>query len=214
MASRTIDEIYQLMQFVIRKQLGSFVTIPEATEALRAAQLDRFEFDFKQYQINQVVVDALSPFKVRTQFTSASDGEVTVPANYQHLIGGVFTVTGSTVNTVRFINDDELGDALTNQLRPVSTSRPIAVDSANGFQLYPQSQQTGFYSYLRIPNTPVYAYTQVGRVITYDAANSVQLEYYDVYIDNIIARALSYLGVNLDERGVQEFAQLQEQQTN
>lgn len=202
------------MQFVIRKQLGVFVTIPEAVEALRAAQLDRYAYDFSQYQTNQVVVDGLSPFKVRHQFTTNSSGEVTNPSDYQHLLGGVFTVTGSTINTVRFINDDELGDALTNQLRPVSTSRPIAVDSALGFQLYPQTQQTGFYTYLRIPNTPVYAYTQVNRVITYDAANSVQLEYYDVYIDNIIARALSYFGINLDDQAVQQFAQLQEQQTN
>lgn len=214
MAARNISEIYSLMQFIIRKELGAFVTIPEAIQALTAAQLDRFQYDFSQYQVNQSVADALSPFKVRIQFTSAADGQVVNPANYQHLIGGVFTVTGSTINAVRFINDDELPNALTSQLRPVSTSNPIAVDSAAGFQLYPQSQQTGFYTYLRLPNAPVYGYTQVNRVITYNPATSVQIEYYDVYVDNIIARAVSYLGVNLDDQAVQQFAQLQEQQTN
>lgn len=202
------------MQFLIRKELGSFVNISQALEVLTAAQLDRYEYDFGKYQIDQTVVDALSPFKVRTQFTSASDGQVTMPTDYQHLLGGVFTVFGSTVNTVHFVNDDELSDALTNQLRAVTTGRPIAVDSALGFQLYPQIQQTGFYTYLRLPVTPVYAYTQVGRVITYDPANSVQLEYYDVYIDNIISRAMGYLGIYLDDQAVQQFAQLQEQQTN
>jgi len=211
--ARNINDIYNLMVYIIRKERGGFLTTTEATQALQAAQLERFEEDFKFYQINQVIVDALSPFKVRIQFTSASDGEVTMPSNYQHLIGGVFTVTGSTVNTVTFINDDELSEALTNQLRAVTTSRPIAVDSALGFQLYPQSQQTGFYSYLRLPNAPVWGGTLVNRVLTYNSATSTQLEYYDVYIDNIIARAMVYLGVNLDEQGIQQFAQTQEQLT-
>ena len=114
---------------------------------------------------------------------------------------------------IRFVNEDELPFALTSQLRTVSTSKPIAKDTSGGFQLYPQSTQTGFYNYLRRPNAPVLGYTQTGRTITYDPNTSTQLEFTDVYINNIIARALKFWGINMAEQDIQQFAQLQTQET-
>lgn len=171
--------------------------------------MELFEETFAIYGVNQTIHDALSNFKVRTQFTSASDGTVTFPSNYLHLLAGVFTVTGSTVNPVRFVSQDELPDALTAQLRKVTLSSPIAVDSSGGFYLYPQSTQTGFYTYLKRPATPVLAYTQVGRTLTYDPANSVQLEFTDAYVNTILSKALKLVGVNMDENGIEAFAQQQ-----
>lgn len=214
MASRNINDLWNLQLFIIRKERGGFISPQQGCTALDAAQMEKFNEDFKFYQINQQIVDALSPFKTRYQFTSASDGNVTNPSDYQHLLGSVFTVSGSTVNPVHFVNEDELPNALISQLRPVTLTKPIAIDSAEGFQLYPQSQQTGFFTYLRRPAIPVLGYTQVGRDITYDPNTSTQLEYYDVYLDNIVARSMKYLGINLDEQAVQQFAQLQQQQTN
>jgi len=169
--------------------------------------MDCYEEWFKPYGANQEIHDALRPFRVYQQFTSSSAGFVTFPSDYLHLLGQPFTVTGSTVNRISFVNEDELPFALTSQLRPVTTSYPIAVDTATGFSIYPQSTQTGFYNYLRRPATPVYAYSQVGRVISYDSAASTQLEWSDVYINNIIARSLRYVGINMDENGISQFAE-------
>ena len=88
---------------------------------------------------------------------------------------------------ISFVNEDEIALALKSQLRPVSTSLPIAKDTATGIQIYPQVTQTGFYNYLRRPLKPVYGYTTSGRTITYDNATSTQLEFTDVYINNIIS---------------------------
>ena len=73
---------------------------------------------------------------------------------------------------------------------------------------------TIFYTYLRRPATPVLAYTYVDRVFTYLPNLSTQIEFYDVYANNIISRALKYIGINLDEAGVSQFAQAQQIQTN
>lgn len=213
MAVRNIQQIYDLIEFIVRKSRGTFLTIPQAMSVLDSGQLDAFTEYFKLYADNQEIHDALDQFKVYQPFTSATDGSVAYNSDYLHLLAGVFTVSGSTVNKVRFVQTDEWPDAITNQLRPVSLSAPIALDASAGFQLYPQSQQTGAYSYLRRPATPVYDYTQVGRVITYNAAGSTQLEWLDVYIDNVIARALKYVGVNMDEQAISEFAQILDQQT-
>lgn len=214
MAGNNINNIYNTILFICRKERGAFISVSNCMNVLDMGQMELLAEAFSQYQINQTVSDALSPFKVRLQFATSSFGEVSVPSDYQHLLGGIFTVTGSTVNPVRFLTEDTLSDALTSQLRPVTTSNPRAMDSSLGFQLYPQIQQTGFYTYLRRPLIPVLSYTQVGRTLTYNPLTSIQIEFYDVYINNIIARALKYLGINMDEQQIEQFAQIQSQETN
>jgi len=213
MAIRNIGQIYDLMRYIVRKERGAMPTIPEVMSALDSAQMIAYSEYFKFYATDQTIHDALDQFRVYQPFTSAADGSVAYPSDYQHLLAGVFTVTGSTVNKVRFVQTDEFPDAITNQLRPVSSSKPIALDTATGFQLYPQSQQTGAYNYMRRPTTPNLVYSQVGRKITYDIPNSTELEWLDVYIDNIIAKALKYLGVNTDEDKVSMFAQQLDKET-
>lgn len=208
-----INDVYNFLVFIVRKERGVFITIPEAMQTIDNAQLEATEDWFAGYGVTQILHDAIRKLRSQVQFTSSSDGQITFAADYLHMIGNPYTVTGSTINAVRFVNEDELPFALTSQLRPVSTFKPIAKDTSGGFQLYPQSTQTGFYNYLRRPNAPVLGYTQTGRTITYDPNTSTQLEFTDVYINNIIARALKFWGINMAEQDIQQFAQLQTQET-
>ena len=208
-----INDVYNFLVFIVRKERGVFITIPEAMQTIDNAQLEATEDWFAGYGATQILHDAIRKLRSQVQFTSASDGQITFASDYLHMIGNPYTVTGSTINAVRFVNEDELPFALTSQLRPVSTSKPIAKDTSVGFQLYPRSTQTGFYNYLRRPNAPVLGYTQTGRTITYDPNTSTQLEFTDVYINNIIARALKFWGINMAEQDIQQFAQLQTQET-
>ena len=210
---RNIANLYDLYQYIVRKERGVFVTIPQFTQNLDAGQLDAFEEYFKPYGTDQIVHDALRPFRVYYQFTSDSAGVVTFPSDCQHIVGSPYSVMGSTVNDITFVLEDEWASAIKSQLRPVSLMSPIALDTNNGFMLWPSQLQIGFFTYLRRPAIPVYAYTQVGRVITYNAAGSTQLEWLEVYWNNIIARALKYAGVNMDEEGVSQFADMYEKET-
>lgn len=213
MAARTLENIVDFMQYIVRKERGVFLTSAEATMCLDTGQLDAFNEYFKMYGVNQEVHDALRPFRIYYNFTSDASGFVTYPDGYIHLISQPFTVTGSTVNRIEFVNEDELPFALTSQLRPVSNTYPIATDTSTGFSIYPQSTQIGFFTYLRRPTAPVYAVLQSGRQIIYDTVNSVQLEWGDEDINHIIAKALVYVGVNMDEKGVSDFATQYEQET-
>jgi hypothetical protein len=201
------------MVFIVRKERGVFVTIPEFESTLDNAQIEAVSDWFELYGTTQKIHDAIRKLRSQVQFTSTSDGQVDFASNYLHMIGGAYTVTGSTINSIRFVNEDEVALALKSQLRPVSTSLPIARDTATGFQIYPQVAQTGFYNYLRRPLKPVYGYTTSGRTITYDNATSTQLEFTDVYINNIISIALKFWGINMAEQDIQAFAQNQTQET-
>ena len=208
-----INDIYNLMVFIVRKERGVFITIPEFQTTLDNAQLEATEDWFASYGATQIIHDAIRKLRTQVQFTSASDGAVTFASDYLHLIGSPYTVTGSAVNAIRFVNEDELPYALTSQLRAISTTKPIAKDTSVGFQIYPQVQQTGFYNYLRRPASPVLGYTQSGRTITYNSGTSTQLEFTDVYINNIISRALKFWGINMAEGDIQQFAQMQTLET-
>lgn len=208
-----INDIYNQMLFIVRKERGVFVTVNEAMQTLDNAQLEATEEWFSTYGATQIIHDAIRKLRVQKSFTSDSTGLVTFDADYLHLIGGAYTVSGSTINNVRFLNEDELALALKSQLRVVSTSNPIAIDASVGFRLYPAATQSGFYNYLRRPATPVLGYTQSGRTITYDPNTSTQLEFTDVYINNIISRALKFWGINMAEQDIQQFAQIQTQET-
>jgi len=139
------------MVFIVRKERGVFVTIPEFESTLDNAQIEAVSDWFELYGTTQKIHDAIRKLRSQVQFTSTSDGQVDFASNYLHMIGGAYTVTGSTINSIRFVNEDEVALALKSQLRPVSTSLPIARDTATGFQIYPQVAQTGFYNYLRRP---------------------------------------------------------------
>ncbi len=201
------------MLFIVRKERGVFVTVNEAMQTLDNAQLEAVEEWFSTYGTTQIIHDAIRKLRVQKSFTSDSTGLVTFDADYLHLIGGAYTVSGSTINNVRFLNEDELALALKSQLRAVSTSNPIAIDASVGFRLYPGATQSGFYNYLKRPATPVLGYTQSGRTITYNPGTSTQLEFTDVYINNIISRALKFWGINMAEQDIQQFAQVQTQET-
>lgn len=208
-----LNEIYNFMVFIVRKERGVFVTISEFESTLDNAQIEAISGWFELYGITQKIHDAIRKLRSQVQFTSASDGQVNFASDYLHMIGGAYTVTGSTINTIRFVNENEVSLSLKSQLRPVSTSSPIAKDTATGFQIYPQVAQTGFYNYLRRPAKPVFGYTTSGRTITYDSATSTQLEFTDVYINNIISIALKFWGINMAEQDIQAFAQNQTQET-
>jgi hypothetical protein len=201
------------MVFIVRKERGVFITIPEFQLTLDNAQIEAVEDWFRLYGETQSIHDAIRKLRVQIQFTTSNDGILTFESDYLHMIGGGFTVNGSTINTIRFLNEDEISFALKSQLRAVSASNPVAKDISTGLQLFPQIQHIGFYNYLRRPAAPVYGYTTSGRTITYNPSTSTQLEFTDVYINNIISRALKFWGINMAEQDIQAFAQNQTQET-
>lgn len=209
-----INDVYNFMVYIVRKQRGVFLPITDAMQALDHGQLDAVEYWFTQYGTTQTIHDAIRKLRTPIGFASDSSGKVTFEDDYIHLLGIPYTVYGSTISQITFVNDDEYPFARTSELRAPTIEYPIAVNSEVGFTLYPATTYSGAYWYLRRPAVPVLSVTTVGRVITYDSLTSVQLEFTDVYINNIIANALVYVGVNFSEQQVMAFAEVYKKETS
>jgi hypothetical protein len=201
-----INEIHDFIGFIISKEQTGYVSHEEIDNVLYRASVWLYNNRVPFYAVDQKAQDDLAPFKVKWTFTHGSSpaGLVTLPANYLHLLS-VSTNTYDNVkeesveNGIEFVNDDEKSERLRSQLDPVTTTKPVA-QWAGGkkIQLYPKKPSVGEIWYLKAPAKPKFDYTQVGRAITYVPSTSVHLEWDELNTNQVMYRALSYLGIRLD----------------
>lgn len=222
-----IKEIHDIIYFFLNKAQQGFISHEEIDSVLDKAQLTLLNVYHTNPKMpakmqaallgeSQRIEDALSLFKAKQTFTTSDtpQGILTLPANYLHLLSLYTTVYNNQLgrniySAVQVLNEEELIERLNSQIIPVSQEDPIAImNSQNKIQLFPEQAQSGGVYYIRRPAVPKFAYTQSGRTITYDPNTSVQLEWRDMDINNIIATALSYYGLNLNSQEVMQFAEL------
>lgn len=216
----TLLDIHNWIDFITNKEMGTYFTYEEKDSVLDRGQIEYFNTLYAMYAAAEKVHDGLSPFKASYQFltSDSTGGLVTIPSGYMYLTGGqiVVVVNGHTrTKSLEIVPESELAGRLDSQLVPVTNSKPIATVAGKGkVQLYPQIPMAGTMFYLRRPVAPKFVYAQVGRVITYDPTNSVQLEWGESEIGEIMIRALEYLGVNAADANITQFSDAKSKEVN
>jgi hypothetical protein len=212
-----INEIHSFINFIADKEMQGYFPSARIDDCLELAQMDEFnKYIPEKYSPWQEPHMALSPFKRSFDFITSSDGtfDVSMASGYNsnepfiYLTMVDVAVADNSLSsaspvprhTVDFINEGELTDRRNSQLIPMSSTSPVMIQTgASEFQLFPNQEHAGTCRYIKKPPKPVFAYTQVGRVVTYDAANSTQLLWSWQYQKKIIFGAMTYLGINLNE---------------
>lgn len=208
-----LSEIYQLVDFILSKERGSFQTYAELDRIFHLGQTDLYNQYYDEYALTGKIHNALEPFKKKLTFTTGTSpaGFITLPADYMMALPSSHTTP--SYGPIRFYNESEWVGAITSQLRPVSTTKPAAKIIAGQIELFPHVATAGVIEYLKKPTPPVYVYSQVGRVITYDAITSTQLQWLDMYIPKVIMKSLSYIGVNLNEADITQYSETKAKET-
>ena len=206
----TLLEIHDFIDLITSKERGGFNTYAEKDAALDRASLTLFDFYKPQYAKSIEAKEALAPFRVKYDYTTNASGQITLSstATFVHLLAMDVMVTDATApsNFVRdrrypvmFPNEDELADRLNSQTKQPTTTSPIAdIHGVGWYDLYPQVVHTGTIYFLKRPAKPVFAYTQIGRTISYNASGSTQLEWEEPYLNKLVLIAIRFLGINLD----------------
>lgn len=217
----TLDVAYEFLNLEINKVFGSYFAPEELDVLVDRAQMATFNDYYEQFGASQRVNGALAPFKKDFQFTLATcpAGLITVPIDYEQLLAIYTTIqngiTGQPQNRpVPIMNDDEKVWRDNNQIYPPSLVDPYGVIKQHwNVQLYPTVPQAGMLTYLSRPPAPVFGYSVVsGRVIVYNPTTSTQLQWADKDQTAILVLALSYLGINLREEIVIQYAETKTQQ--
>ncbi len=212
-----IQQDFEFLNFWINKRQGNFFTIPELTLIVERGSQSLFEDLQPQYATSQRVKDALVPFRATYEFTPSDtvSGYIVIPSNsnYTNLLDVQiqYQISNRTVYApVKMINEDERAYRLNSQIDPVTVTSPIGEQVAPRFiRLYPTAGYTGTVTYFRKPVAPVFGYNVIsGRVIVYDPATSVQLEWSANWHNAVLAKALSSIGINLSDQEIMGYAQL------
>ena len=196
------------MLFSDHEQGGYFPPV-DIDNFLDAASMWLFNEFSALYAKDIEAYEALSPFKMKLGYTTAVDGKLTVSSlggykEYVQLLSlsasKVDAVTGGTrVWNVEILKEDEIAARLNSQVNAPSGNYPIAEEIEKGvFYIYPSQAHAGEVRYLRRPVKPVFGYTQAGRVITYNAGTSTQIDWSEKFHNKILFKALELAGINLD----------------
>jgi hypothetical protein len=229
----SIKDVHDRIIFLLDKNSAEHKSHEEIDLVLDMAQMDVF-IDFlgnpKTYQPgrpvpiiafgeNQYINSALNKFRTTYTFNNGNTpgGVLTLPADCITPLALKTDVWSAAQNRnitrkVVPVNEEELIERLEDQLNPVTLYDPIALYNVNGqMQLFPEQPQSGKLYYLRRPRKPLYSYTMTGRVETLQVG-SLDLEWSDNIIGDIIAKALKYFSVNMSSAELYQFSEARDKE--
>ncbi len=202
----TIQTIHDDILFLIDKEQNGHTSHEEIDQALHISQMEALATYVKGLGTSTYINDAISPFIYKETYNTGATtgGAVTLPSGFMKTVSLFALVyNNDTLVTDRIfiepVTEEQLPDRLLSQVLPISVRQPVYVQRQAALQVYPASAFNGELIYVKEPAKPVFAYSQVGRVITYDSGSSTNLQWRPTELNGIIYRAIEILGFNLND---------------
>lgn len=208
-----INEIYKLVQYRANKSgfLGN-ISPNDFNLIFPRAEIKYFNSLYAQYYKTQRISDALSKFFTNPiPVTLTGTGTYATPVNLFHVDAITVDVAGVQY-PVKRVEKDRLANNLSSKIEMPTAKFPIYSEYDDLLQFYPINVTGVKLIYLRKPTTSVWGYTLVSSRPVYSSATSVQPEWSDLDIDNIIYLALQDIAQNMRDGMLQQFSQLETQQ--
>jgi hypothetical protein len=222
----TIDQVYKFVDFIIKKSnSGGYLTPDEFNLIINRAQIQYFnklygnQNDYRYdrpvpkiaYAITEKISNSLSPFlSDSTALVIDGNGQVNIPSDLFQTVSITHTIDGVEYEITR-VEQDRIANNLSSYYDAPTSDFPIYSQLRTKFQFYPKNLATASLFYLKKPTDMVWGYTTVSGRPVYNSGTSVQPLWKDMDINEIIYIALSYIGVNLKDGDVSQFAQLKTQ---
>lgn len=206
-----INYIYQIVQFIANKYQDGYLSPDEFNRQFNWAQIQYFNklvedlqgWDSNKRRIRlpmgnaEQVIQKLSPFKVPINSTvSPINQQVIKPNTLLNILG---MRTSDDTKRIWRVESDRLPSHLASVIDPPSQS-PIYCEYDGYYKVWPADIGSVNVDFLRKPNDAKWAYTLGGggRPI-FDSVNSINPEWDDQYIPEIVSRMMRELSVNLKD---------------
>ena len=214
----TINEVYQLVLYATAKNASQGyvspadfnLTINQAQKSYVSYLLGSFQTYSPGHSVarvefgqNTIVRTRLAPIIYWNTLTVDINGYAPYPGDYLQS-DAMFTYSG--YNRIRAVQQDSLYSYYNSVIDPVS-SNPIYILETEGFRFFPPNLGAAKLSYVTNPPNMVWGYTLDGNGIpVYSSGTSVQPVWDDASILEIIVRALSIIGVNLQLNALEQYS--------
>lgn len=215
-----INDVYQIMLYAIRKNQNGGLNPASFNLIINQAQNSYMDFLLGEFQKyipgrpfaavefgqNQDIRQRLSPFiPAPVTLTVDVNGQSPYPTGYLNSDAMTY---GAYRQRVKFIQQDRLFSHLNSYIDPVATN-PVYLIYKDGFQLYPTNIGSSYLSYIKQPDTLVWGSTlDIYNRPVYNAGTSVQPQWQDLDLLEIIVRGLAIVGVNLQLNAVEQYSQI------
>jgi len=222
--SININTAYNLTRLIVNKNQGIW-SVDRFNQAAQSANIDWFNDAYGQpvlqksgqavndlnYQASEKASNNLRPFIKPIVMQINSQGQGIRPTDFVQT-SSVRYVYGERQVEVKFVRDNNLAERLDSDLLAPSKSYPIYCIYDSFIQYYPKDLIRTNFTYLRMPATPLWAYTLVNNRPVYDAVNSVDCEFPQENLNEFVSRIVSLFGIDMREPMVQQFAAQQQAQ--
>lgn len=225
-----VDKVKNLSELISNKEQNGQWSIKRFNEALPAAVYWFFNDCYGQptqsngtktvnnvfWQSGKKISDNLRYLIKPIDLTVNAKGEAKRPADFIHTSTIRFMYKekiwndecnhqlGYTLKTkevgVAEIRDSELSERLDSELLTPTLEYPIACIYDQYIKIYPLNVGMLKFTYLRKPLQPFWAYTTVNGRPVYDPANSVDVEFPEECMNEIVMRVCSLMGINISNQ--------------
>jgi hypothetical protein len=212
--------MYQLIRFIIRKNQNGNLNPSDFNNIINVAQSGYMDYllgEFQKYTPgrpwaavefgqNQDIRQRLTPFiSSPVPLTIDGNGKSTYPIDF---INADAMYYGIYNRRVKFIQQDRVDSHLNSYIDPISNN-PVYLVIDTGFQFYPKNLGSASLSYIKKPATLFWnSTTDIYGRVSYNPTGSVQPQWNDLDSLEIVVRALIQVGVNLQLRDVEQYANL------
>lgn len=204
-----IKDAHDFIRGLLKKNKGGFVSPEDIDRVLNRAVSDFISaIIFKFKDTREFNYDHLLTKKYDFSINSASNGLATLPNDYFEGLT-IYVLNNGVSREGTIYNWDEFLEVTNSVIITPDLDFPAAtifIDASNVAKVQVSPVPTsGSYSYTLVyvkkPISAVYNYTvNANGTFTYNPTGSVDLDISDRFMGDIYARALSYLGIPLDNQ--------------
>lgn len=210
-----INEVYKIVSYLVDKYQGTYLSPDDFNMVINMAQRQYLNYMTEDGSghmgmrlgrkagmlITTPVVESLSIFMKEATLTVTSQ----IATQPSDLYTTVSVRTTNELKGIRRVTQDKIVELLSDPIDPPTSTDPIYTEIGNTYKVYPNTVTSIKIAYIKTPADMKWAYT--GSLV-YDVANSVQPEWNDKDLEDIIYRAVGIIGINLKDGDLQRAAQL------
>jgi hypothetical protein len=171
----------------------------EIDSAVNSAVLDLFNQQYKVFGETQRISDDLARFKTLSPIDLAA-GIGPLPEGHVYTLSIYVTKIGTQdiIKRCRIVEEQFIAQYIDSEAFGPSEDNVIARLVGDNVRVYPETVSQIGMTFFRKPLAAKFAYTMTGllnNIPVYDPINSLQIDYGDSNFNQLVQKALTYLGV-------------------
>lgn len=210
-----IEQIFDIIGIIARDK-GINVTVEELNILANKANIDLYRnlFGFlktgKKEEISKDVTHALAIFKTAADLQFIG-GVAQLPEDYYTYARFEYLYQGRYNRVIDFVTSKEAEESLASFIVNPTELFPKVEIIGNELYIYPQTITNVKLIYYRYPRAVRYVERIENDINIYDDINSIDYEYPEIYMIDILRLILSYLGLQINDAGLIQYMESKKQ---